>query len=81
LQDKAKLIRSIIMAGIMTFVVTAAITFINLGLPPDFLRRWMIAWVVAWPFATLAALVAVPVADRATAWVIGMLDKWKRGEG
>jgi hypothetical protein len=74
LPDKARLIRSVIMAGIMTLVVTAVITFINLGLQPDFLRRWMIAWAVAWPVAAIAAFVAVPVADRVTAFIIEKLD-------
>lgn len=57
----------------MAFFMTAVITFINLGLPPDFLRRWLIAFAVAWPFATMAAFVAVPVADRATAFIIRKL--------
>jgi hypothetical protein len=63
------------MAGIMTFTVTAVITFTNLGLRPDFLRRWMIAWAVAWPIAAIAAFIAGPVADRTTAWIIGRLER------
>jgi hypothetical protein len=54
--------------------MTADNTYINLGMPSDFLRRWMIAYAVAWPFATVAAFIAVPLADRATRWIIGRFD-------
>ena len=74
MQGKARFIRPVIVAAIMAFLMTAVITFINLGTPPDFLRRWMIAYAVAWPFATVAAFIAVPLADRATRWIICRLD-------
>jgi hypothetical protein len=74
LQAKARFIRPVIVAAIMAFLMTAVITFINLGLPPDFLRRWMIAYAVAWPFATVAAFVAVPIADRMTKLIIAKLE-------
>jgi hypothetical protein len=73
-QDKARYIQPVIMAAIMAFLMTAVVTYINLGAPPDFLRRWMIAFCVAWPFATVAAFIAIPMAKRATAWITGRLD-------
>jgi hypothetical protein len=81
LQDKARFIQPAIVAAIMAFLMTAVITYINLGLPPDFLRRWMHAFVIAWPFATLAAFIAIPIARRATIWIVGRLDKAARVEG
>lgn len=75
MQDKARFIRPVIVAAIMAFLMTAVITFINLGMPPDFLRRWMIAYAVAWPFATIAAFIAVPIADRATRWIVRKLEE------
>ncbi len=74
MQDKARFIQPVIVAAMMAFLMTAVITFINLGLPPDFLRRWMIAFSVAWPFATVAAFIAIPISRRATAWIIGALE-------
>jgi hypothetical protein len=74
LQDKARFIQPVFVAAIMAFLMTAVITFINLGMPPDFFRRWMIAFSVAWPFATGAAFIAIPISKRATAWLIGMLE-------
>ena len=61
------------MAAIMAFLMTAVVTYINLGLPPDFLWRWMHAFLVAWPFATLAAFVAVPVSQRVTLFIVGLI--------
>ena len=74
MQDKARFIQPVIVAAVMAFLMTALITFINLGLPPDYLWRWMIAFAIAWPFATLAAFIAIPIAKRATAFIIEKLD-------
>ncbi len=74
MQDKARFIQPVIVAAVMAFLMTALITFINLGLPPDYLWRWMIAFAIAWPFATIAAFIAIPIAKRATAFIIEKLD-------
>jgi hypothetical protein len=71
---KARLIQTVLIAGIMAFLMTAVITFINLGLPADFLKKWMIAFVIAWPFATIAAFIAMPIAQRATARIMALLE-------
>ena len=74
MQDKARFIQPVIVAAVMAFLMTALITFVNLGLPPDYLWRWMIAFAIAWPFATIAAFIAIPIAKRATAFIIEKLD-------
>ena len=74
MSNKARIIRPVIVAAIMAFLMTAIITYLNLGFPPDFLKRWMIAYAVAWPFATLAAFVAVPIADRLTKKIIAWIE-------
>ena len=74
MQDKARFIQPVIVAAVMAFLMTALITFINLGLPPDYLWRWMIAFAIAWPFAKIAAFIAIPIAKRATAFIIEKLD-------
>lgn len=74
MSNKARIIRPVIVAAIMAFMMTAIITYLNLGFPPDFLKRWMIAYAVAWPFATLAAFVAVPIADRLTKKIIAWIE-------
>lgn len=74
MQGKAKIIQAVIMAGIMAFLMTAVITFTNLGLPGDFLWRWMVAFVVAWPLAAIAALIAIPIAQRLTRRIVVALE-------
>ena len=74
MEGKARFIQPVIVAAIMAFLMTAVITFINLGMPPDFVRRWMIAFAIAWPFATVAAFIAVPASRRATLFIVGLID-------
>jgi predicted PurR-regulated permease PerM len=71
---KAAIIQPILMAGVMAFLMTALITWLNLGLPPDYLARWMTAFVIAWPAAAVAAYIAIPLARRATGHIVGWLE-------
>ena len=71
---KAAVIQPILMAGVMALLMTALITYLNLGLPPDYLGRWMHAFVIAWPAATLAAYVAIPIAKRVTGHIVTALE-------
>jgi hypothetical protein len=53
--------------------MTAVITAVNLGFPPDYLLRWMKAFAIAWPIAAVVAFLAVPLARSMTAWIVGRL--------
>jgi hypothetical protein len=46
MQGKAKYIFPVLMAGVMAFLMTALITWLNLGFPPNYLRLWMKAFVM-----------------------------------
>jgi predicted PurR-regulated permease PerM len=74
MDGKAKFIFPVLMAGVMAFLMTALVTYLNLGFPRDFLSRWMIAFLIAWPCATAAAFIAIPLARRATARIIALID-------
>jgi len=74
MQGKARFIQPVFVASIMAFLMTAVITFINLGFPPDFLRRWMFAFIIAWPMAVGAAFIAIPISRKATECVIARLS-------
>lgn len=74
MEGKARFIFPAFLAGIMSFLLTCLVTFLNIGIVPDFIGRWMHAWVVAWPSAYVAALIATPFARRGTAWVIRLID-------
>ncbi len=74
MDGKAKYIFPILMAGVMAFLMTALITALNLGFPPDYLARWMKAFVIAWPCAALTAFLAIPLARKGTAIIVAVLD-------
>jgi hypothetical protein len=59
-------VQPVVMAGIMAFLMTAFLTWLNQGFPPDFVWRWAKAYALAWPLASLAAYVAAPIAPRIT---------------
>lgn len=73
MQGPARFIFPVLMAGVMAFLMTALITWLNLGFPPDYLSRWLTAFVIAWPAASVAAFVAIPVARRATTAIVARL--------
>jgi hypothetical protein len=74
MEGKAKFIFPALLSGVMAFLMTAVITFLNLGMPADFLARWLKAFVIAWPLAYCAALIASPIARRGTALIIARLE-------
>jgi Protein of unknown function (DUF2798) len=72
---KARFIFPVLMAGIMAFLMTALVTWLNLGLPPDFVRHWLAAFAVAWPCAAATAFIAIPVARRATGLIVRIIGE------
>lgn len=74
MQIKPQYVQPVIMAGIMAFLMTAVVTWLNLGFPPDYLSRWMHAFAVAWPIAVMAAFVAIPIAQRAARRIVAALS-------
>ena len=57
---QGKYVQPVVMAGIMAFLMTAFITWFNLGFRPDFVWLWLKAFIVAWPLASGAAFIAAP---------------------
>jgi hypothetical protein len=74
MDGKAKYIFPVLMAGVMAFLMTALITWLNLGFPPNYLMLWIKAFVIAWPAAAIAAFIAIPLARRATATMVRLID-------
>ena len=50
------------MAFFMSFLMSGAITAINVGVPPDFVSRWMYSWGLAFLLAYPANLIVAPLA-------------------
>ena len=63
------------MSGVMAFLMTALVTFLNLGFPPDFLARWLTAFAIAWPCAAVAAFIAIPLARRGTGFIVSIIGE------
>jgi hypothetical protein len=75
MEGKAKIIFPILATGIVVFIASAAVTFVNLGFHPDYVRRWLLAFGVGWPVAALTAFVAFPLVRRATAALVTLLER------
>jgi hypothetical protein len=67
MEGRAKYIFPIIITAIIVFVVSAVVTFSNIGLRTDFVARWLGAFVTGWPVAAMTAFVAIPHVRRWTA--------------
>lgn len=52
------------MATFMSFLMSGAITALNIGFPADFLGRWMHSWGLAFVLAYPAILIVGPIARR-----------------
>ncbi|MCA3583589.1 MAG: DUF2798 domain-containing protein [Methylocystis sp.] len=73
MEGKARIIFPITMAFFMAFLMTAVVTFLNLGPTPEFFWQWIKAFAVAWPLASAVAFVAVPVARGITNRIVALL--------
>jgi Protein of unknown function (DUF2798) len=66
MQVVSRLILAILMTAVMVCMVTLVVTFINLGLRPDFLKQWARAYFISWPVAAATAFLIMPTARRLT---------------
>ncbi len=73
MEGKSRFIFPVAMAFFMAFLMTFVVTFMNLGFPANFVAQWMKAFAVAWPLASCVAFVAVPLARRITAAIVGVI--------
>ncbi len=74
MEGKAKIIFPILATGVVVFIASAAVTFVNIGFHPDYVRRWLFAFTVGWPVAALTAFLAFPLVRRATAALVTLMD-------
>jgi hypothetical protein len=72
---QAKYVQPVVMAGIMAFLMTAFVTWLNLGFRPDFVPLWLKAFISAWPLASLAAFVAGPVTPGITLAILRAVER------
>jgi len=71
---KTRLVLALLMSSVMVAMVTLLVTFLNLGLPADFLIQWVKAYLIAWPVAATTAFVVMPPARRLTDRIVAWID-------
>jgi hypothetical protein len=74
MEGKARFIFPILATAVIVFVVSAVVTFVNIGFRADFVRRWLSAFIVGWPVASVAAYVALPFVSRATMRIVDLIE-------
>lgn len=57
-------VQAFLLSGIMSFIMSGAVTLINLGSAPGFFGIWFRAWIVAFVIAFPTVLLVFPVARR-----------------
>jgi hypothetical protein len=75
MDDKAKLIFPILITAIIVFVVSAVVTWANIGFRTDFVTRWLSAFNLGWPVAALTAFIAIPPVRRLAGQLAALLDR------
>jgi hypothetical protein len=75
LEGKAKYIFPVVATGVVVFFASAAVTIVNIGPRPDFVRRWLSAFVIAWPVAALTAMIAFPLVRKLTLRIVTLIER------
>ena len=74
MQGKARFIFPIIITGIVVFVVSAVVTFTNIGFQSDFVARWLRAFITGWPVGAVTAFLVIPYARQLTQWIAAAVE-------
>ncbi len=74
MEGKARFIFPIVITAIIVFIVSAVVTFFNIGVRADFVSRWLSAFVVGWPVAAATAFIAFPIARGVTRRIVGLIE-------
>lgn len=77
MEGKAKFIFPVIMTGIIVFAVSFLVTFLNVGLRPDFVALRLKAFSARWRLAAVVAFFAIPFARRWTLWLVILVEGQK----
>lgn len=74
MDGKARIIFPIIVTAIIVFLVSAVVTFINIGFSPNYVGQWLRSFIIAWPVAAMVAFIAIPVARRSTQTIVTLIE-------
>lgn len=74
MEGKARFIFPVIISALIVFVVSAVVTFANIGFRADFVPRWLKAFMTGWPVAAILAFIAIPYVRRATDAIVRLIE-------
>ncbi|MDR3423213.1 MAG: DUF2798 domain-containing protein [Xanthobacteraceae bacterium] len=74
MEGKARIVFPIVATALVVFVVSAVVTFVNIGFRADFARRWLTAFIIGWPIASLTGYIAFPFVRRVTVRILNFLE-------
>jgi hypothetical protein len=74
MEAKPRPIWALLMSSVMVCMVTLLVTFLDLGLRPDFVLQWAKAYFIAWPVAATTAFFIMPPARRLTDRIVALID-------
>jgi hypothetical protein len=57
-------VQALLLSGFMSFIMSGAISLINVGLVTNFLSIWLHAWLVAYAIAFPSVLLVFPIARK-----------------
>ncbi|HEC75141.1 MAG TPA: DUF2798 domain-containing protein [Methylophaga aminisulfidivorans] len=57
---KHRMVFSLLMSFVLTFFMSAWVTYLNVGMIEDFVIFWMHDWFLAWPVAAVISFVSGP---------------------
>lgn len=77
---RARLVFAFLMSSLMAFLMTAWVTWLNLGLTPDFISRWLHAFLGAWPAAFCVVMALGPTVQRLTQRLLQVSGTGNRGK-
>lgn len=66
---------ALLMSLLMTLLMSAWVTWLNIGLHPDFLLRWRHAFLAAWPVAFCAVMLCAPAVQQASRQIVLRLKR------
>jgi uncharacterized protein DUF2798 len=74
MDGKAKIVFPIVITAMIVFVVSAVVTFFNIGLRADFVVRWLTAFIIGWPVAAATAYLVIPLARALTQRIVSAIE-------
>jgi hypothetical protein len=75
MEGKARFIFPVLATGLVVFVVSAVVTFTNIGFRADFVQRWLSAFIIGWSVASVTGLIAFPYIRRATTSIVALIER------